>query len=243
MKQKKNGSSHSLGNRTVVGFICIAVALAICFGIAPLVNRLSDGKTEIVRMIREVPAGHRIEPADIELTEVGSFNLPDSVITKAEDVIGKCAQVNLYCGEYLVPEKLGNDLVNAQSILESLDADHKAISVTIGSFALGLSGKLETGDIVSVIVYDDVKEETFTPKQLNYVKVITSTTTNGVDKADVDDNSQPVTVTLLVNDEQAELLAYYEKHGDMHIVLEYRGDPETAQKYLDAQDAVLKGGE
>ena len=53
MKQKKSSGSHPVGNRTVVGIICIVVALAICFGIAPLVNRLSDGKTEIVRLIKE----------------------------------------------------------------------------------------------------------------------------------------------------------------------------------------------
>ena len=81
----------------------------------------------------------------------------------------------------------------------------------------------------------------FTPSELTYVKVITTTTANGVDKADIEDTSQPVTVTLLVNKEQAEVLAYYEQHGDMHIVLEYRGDAETAQKYLDAQNQVFGG--
>ena len=57
----------------------------------------------------------------------------------------------------------------------------------------------------------------------------------------MEDKSQPVTVTLLVNNEQAELLAFYEKVADMHIVLEYRGDSETAQKYLDAQNKVFGG--
>ena len=117
----------------------------------------------------------------------------------------------------------------------------KAISITIGSYALGFSGKLETGDIVSILVYDEEEDEMFTPSELTYVKVITTTTANGVDKADIEDTSQPVTVTLLVNAEQAEVLAYYEMHGDMHIVLEYRGDSETAQKYLDAQNKVFGG--
>ena len=81
----------------------------------------------------------------------------------------------------------------------------------------------------------------FTPSELTYVKVITTTNANGVDKADIEDTSQPVTVTLLVNSAQAEVLAYYEQNGDMHIVLEYRGDSETAQKYLDAQNKVFGG--
>ena len=43
-------------------------------------------------------------------------------------------------------------------MLESLDENHKAISITIGSFALGFSGKLETGDIVGILVYDQVAQ-------------------------------------------------------------------------------------
>ena len=152
MKQKKSGGSHPVGNRTVVGIICIVVALAICFGIAPLVNRLSDGKTEIVRIIKDVPAGATIKEADIEVVEVGSYNLPASVITDKNAVVGKCALVNLSVGEYILPTKVGDDLNNAQSILESLGSDQKAISISIASFALGFSGKLETGDIISVLV-------------------------------------------------------------------------------------------
>ena len=140
MKQKKSSGSHPVGNRTVVGIICIVVALAICFGIAPLVNRLSDGKTEIVRLIKDVPAGATINETDIEVVEVGSYNLPSNVITDKTQVVGKCALVNLSVGDYVLPSKVGDDLNNAQSILESLDSKHKAISITIGSFALGLSG-------------------------------------------------------------------------------------------------------
>lgn len=241
MKQKKSSGSHPVGNRTVVGIICIVVALAICFGIAPLVNRLSDGKTEIVRLIKDVPAGATIAESDIEVVEVGSYNLPSAVIKDKNAVIGKCALVNLSAGEYILPTKIANDINNTQSILESLDTEHKAISISIGSFALGFSGKLETGDIVSILVYDDEEDKMFTPTELTYVKVITTTTSNGIDKENIEDTSQPVTVTLLVNAKQAEVLAYYEQHGDMHIVLEYRGDAETARKYLDAQNKVFGG--
>ena len=241
MKQKKAHASHPLGNRTVIGIICIAVALAVCFGIAPVVNRLSDGKTKIVRMAQDVPVGATITDADIEVVEVGSYNLPAGVIKDKAQVIGKCALSSLSKGDYLFSQKIGADENNAKKMLSSLDSGHKAISITIGSFALGFSGKLEAGDIIGILVYDQTENRSYAPKELTYVKVITTTTASGVDKADVEDKSQPVTVTLLVNDEQAELLAFYEKVADMHIVLEYRGDSETAQKYLDRQEAAFGG--
>ena len=137
MKQKKAHASHPVGNRTVIGIICIVVALAICFGIAPLVNRLSDGKTKIVRLTRDISAGATITEADIEVVDVGSYNLPTGVIRDKAQVVGKCALSSLSKGDYLFPSKIGNDTNNSGRMLESLDENHKAISITIGSFALG----------------------------------------------------------------------------------------------------------
>ena len=242
MNNKKKSGTNKLGNRTVIGIICIIVALAVCFGVAPIVNTLSDGKTEIVRVIADIPVGKQISEEDIEVVEVGNYNLPSEVIKSKEEVVGKYAIYYLSSGDYVLPDKITDDIDNSETLLATLPSDKKAISVSIGSFALGFSGKLQTGDIVGILVYDDEEKTSFTPKELTYVKVITTTTSDGIDKADVEDKSQPVTVTLLVSKKQAELLAYYEKEGDMHIVLEYRGDKNTAQAYLDVQDEILERG-
>ena len=244
MKQKNNSpsiGSKMLGNRTVIGIICIVAALAICFGVTPLVNKSASDTTEIVRVKNTVPKGSIITANAIEMVEVGSYNLPKGVYTSKEDVIGKCAKGDLFAGEYLLPDKLTTDAYSATDILGDLDGEQKVISITIGSFAQGVSGKLETGDIISVIVYNSKENETFTPDELRYVRVVTSTTSKGIDKVDVTDNSQPVTVTLLVNKEQAELLAKYEKTASMHFTLEYRGDEAIAEKYLDEQAAYFEG--
>ena len=214
-----------------------------CFGIAPMVSRVSSGKTEVVRVKQTVVKGGLITENDVETVSVGSFNLPDGIIKDKSAVVGKYATVDLYVGDYLLPGKLASDVNTATDILGSLGGNKKAISISIGSFALGLSGKLETGDIISVIVYASKDPMAFTPPELQYLKVITSTTSQGVDKADISDSTQPVTVTLLVNQAQAELLAQYEKTASMHFALEYRGDTASAQKYLDAQEAYFASEE
>lgn len=237
MKHKKKSiGAKTVGNRTIIGIICIVAALAICFGVAPMVNRISDGKTEIVRITGYILQGSRISENDIEVVKVGSHNLPANVMTDKAQVVGKYATTDLYAGDYLFSEKITSDGNQAADILGTLDGGKKAISVTINSFSQGLSGKLESGDIISAIVYSAKDGFAFTPPELQYVKVITSTTSQGVDKADIADGTQPVTVTLLVNQAQAELLAQYEKSASMHFALEYRGSMETAQKYLDAQN-------
>lgn len=100
-KENKGTGSHGIGNRTVIGIICIVSALLICFGVAPVVNRISDGKVAIVRVIRQVEAGAVIGADDVAVVEVGRHNLPEGIVTKTEDVIGKCAKSDLYAGDYI----------------------------------------------------------------------------------------------------------------------------------------------
>lgn len=47
-------------NRTVIGVICILLALVICFGITPLFNRGISQKAEIVRVTKDIHAGELI---------------------------------------------------------------------------------------------------------------------------------------------------------------------------------------
>ena len=243
-KKQKSIGGKALSNRTVIGIICLAVALIMCFGIAPMVNTISNGRTTVVRMVNTLSQGSYITSHDIEVVEVGSHNLPNGVLTKAEEVVGTYCTTDLYKGDYLFSQKITTDQKSATDILGGLDGNKKVISVTIDSFAQGLSGKLETGDIVSVIVYDSKKGDVYTPPELNYLRVVTSTTSKGIDKADVTDSTQPVTVTFVTNKEQAELLALLEQTATMHFALEYRGDAATAQKYLDVQAAHFgKAGE
>ena len=238
-KKPKSIGGKAMGNRTVIGIICLAVALIMCFGIAPLVNTISNGRATVVRMINTLPQGSYITSHDIEVVEVGSHNLPAGVLTKAEEVVGTYCTTDLYKGDYLFSQKITTDQKSATDILGGLDGDKKVISVTIDSFAQGLSGKLETGDIVSVIVYNSKEGRAYTPPELHYLRVVTSTTSKGIDKADVTDNTQPVTVTFVTNKEQAELLALLEQTASIHFALEYRGDAATAQKYLDEQAAFF----
>ena len=144
--------TRKIGNRTLIGILSIVVALLICFGVAPVINRVADSKTEIVRVKTMIPKGTCINESDLETVTVGAYNLPENVIRKKADAVGKYATGDLYAGDWILPGNLTPAPDSATDILDSLGNDRKAMSVTIGSFAQGLSGKLETGDIISVIV-------------------------------------------------------------------------------------------
>ena len=232
-------------NRTIIGIVCIVLALVVTFAVAPLVNRMAESRVNIVRMTKDVVRGHQISENDVEVVKVGGYNLPADIILKKENVVGRFATTDLKAGDYLLPSKLTNTSDKANDVFRTLDGTKQAISITIQTFAGGLSGKLQNGDIVQLIVYRNSTAKTIIPEALTYVKVITTTTAEGADKDELTVNEDgtyelPSTVTLLVNQAQAKLLVEYENSGRIHADLVYRGDEATAQKFLDAQDDYFK---
>ena len=231
-------------NRTVIGVLCILLALIICFGVTPLFSRSASEKTEIVRVTKDIKEGDEITAEMVQTVEVGAYNLPQNLMTDKKEVIGKYATADLAAGDYILSSKLSAVPAAENAYLYNLDGTKQAISVTIKSFATGLSGKLESGDIVTVIVADyQGKGETAIPPELQYVEVISVTASSGYDANTgevVDDKELPSTVTLLVTTEQAKVLAELEQDSELHLALVYRGTPENAAKFIAAQDALIE---
>lgn len=238
-------------NRTVLGILCIVLSLFICFVLTPLFNQSVSQKASIVRVVRDIKSGDQITGNMVQSVEVGGYNLPESVIRQSENVVGKYAKADFFSGDYILPAKLSDIPASENAYLYSLDGKKQAISVSIKNFAGGLSGKLISGDIVSVIAPDYKKQgSTVIPPELTYVEVIAVTASSGYDthteqtsgnKVQEEDEKQlPATVTLLVSPEQAETLAELESEGKLHLSLVYRGSKETAAKFTVIQDKVLE---
>ena len=237
-----------LKNRTVLGVICIALALIICFAITPLFNASKSSTMKIVRIKNDLKIGQEITSKDIEVVEVGAYNMPSEVVQKSEDVVGKYAASEMIKGEYVLAAKISDSPASENAYLYNLTGEKRAISITIPSFAGGLSGKLISGDIVSVIAVDyKEKGETVVPEELQYVEVIAVTDKKGNDDETVtvkpdgkEETELPETVTLLVTPEQANILAELEAEGEIHVALVYRGTAENAQKFISAQEKFLE---
>ena len=142
-------------NRTIIGIVCIVLALVVTFAVAPLVNKLSDSRTDIVRLKSDIVQGHMIQESDIEIVTVGSTGLPANIITKKEVVVGKFAACDLKANTDLLQSMISDKSDSADDVFHTLDGSKQAISITIRSFAGGLSGKLENGDIVSLVVFEN----------------------------------------------------------------------------------------
>lgn len=231
-------------NRTAIGIVCIILAVAITFVVSPMVINVSDKKTETVRFTTNVTHGTKIKETDVEVVKISNSALPDKVVKNKTEIVGKYATADLFKGDIATENKITDNANTASDVMASLKGNKVVMSITINSFAGGLSGKLQNGDVVSICVTDK-DNKTEIPAELKYVKVITTTTSGGIDENDVVENEDgsfdlPTTITVLVSVEQARILANYEKNAAMHIVLVYRGDDVSAEKFLKAQDAYLE---
>ena len=234
-------------NRAVIGVICIVLSLLICFGVTPLFNRAISEKTEIVRVVREIRAGEEIRVDQVTAVEVGAYNLSETVVRNTETVVGKYATADLFPGDFILTSKITEEPAAENTYLYSLNGEKQAISVTVRSFADGLSGKLQSGDIVSVIAPDYKKQGvTVIPTELRYVEVVAVTADSGSDTntgeqaEEGEDRELPDTVTLLATPEQSLVLAELEAEGEIHLSLVYRGEQDNAQEFLTAQEKVLE---
>ena len=236
-----------LKNRTVIGVICIVLFLIICFVVTPLFQKTMSEKKEIVRVVKPIRSGEEITADMVKTVEVGSYNLPEDVVKQLDTVIGAFASADLAPGDYILASKIAEEPAAENAYLYHLTGEKQAISVTVKAFANGLSGKLKSGDIVSVIAPDYKKQGmTVIPAELQYVEVIAVTANSGYDANTGEeleegaDRELPGTVTLLVTPEQSKVLAELEADGKLHLSLVYRGDAASAGQFIEAQEQVLE---
>ena len=235
-----------LKNRIILGLICIVVSLLICFGITPMFNDALKSKVTLVRVTKEIRTGEQITDKMVTSVEAVGYNLPSNVIYKIEEVVGKYANADLYKGDYILKSKLSDTPMLRNAYLNKLNGENRAISVSIKSFASGLSGKLEAGDIVSLIAADvGSQRETLVYPELQYVEIIATTGSSGSDqnvqeRGNGEEEELASTITVLASPEQSRLLAELEQTGKLHAALVFRGESTQAQKFLDEQASVLK---
>lgn len=233
-------------NRTVLGITCIAVALILCFVISPMISNTGEKTITVVRVTADMKSGDEITKEMVTEMKMSSTNQPEGIVSSDDDVIGKFAAVDMMKGDNILKSKVSDTPYAENTYLAGLNGTNRAISVTLKSFATGLSGKLKSGDIVSIIAPDYQKTGmTIIPPELQFVEVIAATNKSGadVDETAKNENDLPSTVTLLVSEKQAILLADLEKSGTLHMSLVYRGNRKKAEEFLKAQEDLNSNAE
>lgn len=235
-----------LKNRSVLGAICIFLSLVISFVLAPMISSSSAKTISVVVANKDINMGEQLTQENLKVIEMGAYNLSSNAVTTMDAVIGNYATMDMLSGDIILKNKIADNPISGNSILYNLDGTKQAMSVSIKNFANGLSGKLMAGDIVTVVSPNyKGKSTTEILPELQYLEVIAVTAQNGYDTNPnyvnrEEDKDLAATVTLLVDRNQAKLLAELEKDGVIHLALAYRGESEQADVFLKQQDEVLK---
>lgn len=133
----------------------MVLAVALTFIVSPLVTRLSMDTVEVPRLSADVQRGAKIGEANIETVKVKKDTLPGGVITDKNLIVGRYAASTLYSGDYVTKEKISIKANSSDDVIASFNGSKFAMSFTIDSFAAGLSGKLQNGDIISLVVKNE----------------------------------------------------------------------------------------
>lgn len=236
-----------MNNRFIYGIFSIILAAIIAFIAIPAVTSKTSSTCEIVRMKTFVSRGNPITADDLELVEVGEYNMPGNVARTMDDVIGTFAAADLYPGDYILSDKVSIEPLSSDMTLNAIPDGKVAISITTQTLATALSDKLQSGDIIRLYHYDDqnVLEPVTDIPELRFLKVLSVTDEDGLDvdyttpPEEDEEKQQTATITVLASPEQAMLLTRYENEGTLHVALISRGNDSLADELLERQDEIL----
>jgi len=232
-----------LNNRFLFGIVSIALAAVIAFVALPTIARQTNGKTEIVRIVNPVQRGRVITARDIEVVEVGAYNLPANIARTEDDVVGKYAAADLAAGDYILSSKVSFTPISSDIQLSSIPSGRVVISLTVKSLASGLSDKLQTGDVVRIYHF---LNGAYDIPELQFVRILSVTDSKGVNvdysaelPAD-EEKRQSATITILATPEQARIITALENDGLAHVALICRDNEPLAEELLALQDAIIQ---
>lgn len=99
-------------------------------------------QTQALVALGELPAGHVLVDADIELKSIPEDLLPEDYLSDPALAVGQALRVDRSAGDVLAASQLGAELV-------LLQPNERAIAITVHDSS-GLGGLLKTGDLVGV---------------------------------------------------------------------------------------------
>ena len=239
-------------NHALIGIISIIIGLLTVFVLTPLYGGILEKQEEVVKVKEKITEGELITADKLETVNVGAYGLSPDVIKSIDGITGKYAKTDFYKGSYITGEGLSDVALEEDTYLNDIPEDKYAISITVQSFAAGLSSKLLKGDIVTIITKKGEGDEAVTeiPRELTYVEVLSTTEEDGEDKEnngkevkkedDTKAKKKLATITLLVNSLQAEELASFENQRGIHVALKCRNNEKLKKELLDEQDKIFK---
>lgn len=222
-------------NKLFIGAMCLLLAGALAFGLLPRLYGAQSGTTEIVKLRQIAEYGTVITEDMLTVAEVGSYGLPNTVVTDKSEIVGLVAGDIIYAGEYLWRERfMTQDAFKKNETQNSygLSKGTYLLTIALPSESSGLAGILRSGNTVDVYGYTDESGSAVASVTLTAVCVYKVLNSKLVSLDDLDDelaanpdadpadyDLAPAYVVFTVNEQQAKVLIGLEKDEALHLTL------------------------
>lgn len=213
--------------KLTIGIILIGFAFLISFVFVPFFVANEKKAVSAYFANTTILSGETIKPENVVAKKVYLKNMPKDLVL-SKDVIGKTVAHTVFAGDLIRRNNIRDKKSDAFFTIDSLNGRNGVISVSFKELADCLDGDIKTGDIISII---SVENKMIVP-ELKYVYVFTGAHELSAERNDMN-------IKLLVSSKQAEAITRAEKSGGIKAVLVYRGDMNTANKFLDKQNKFL----
>ncbi|HYJ46404.1 MAG TPA: Flp pilus assembly protein CpaB [Pyrinomonadaceae bacterium] len=179
----------------------------------------------------DIPLGTKIIPEQVGEVEFPSNSIPDGAFESMDKLVGRVAVVNIAARETITDSKLapaGTDGGLGATIPEG----YRAMTVKVDD-ASGVSGFIQPGALVDVVVVIDPKENSINQDPVSKVVLQNIKVLANAQNIDKPKNEREATtvkaVTLQVTPEQAEKLALAANEGKLQLIMRNSIDQTDTQ--------------
>ena len=145
-----------LRNKFLIGILCIVIGVTVGFVLLPKSQDADINMTKVVRLTQDVAAGTKLEEKMMEITTIPAESVPDGASSALESFLNRYASSQLYEGDILTSAKVRDTLVDP--VAAAAAKGKQLVSVTVPSLSAGVSGTLQPGDVVSIMVTSKVTQ-------------------------------------------------------------------------------------
>lgn len=145
-----------LRNKFLIGILCIVIGVTVGFVLLPKSQDADINMTKVVRLTQDVEAGTKLEEKMLEIATIPAESVPDGVSSAIESFLNRYASSQLYEGDILTSAKVRDTLVDP--VAAAAAKGKQLVSVTVPSLSAGVSGTLQPGDVVSIMVTSKVTQ-------------------------------------------------------------------------------------
>lgn len=150
----------------VLAVVAIAIAILIGFMAYPYITANQQERVQVVAAAIEIPVWSEISEDMVVMKTVFKADAPEGAASSLKDVVGKYAAGDIYAGDYLTSEKMTNTVqVSSTDISGATTKGLKVISMTLPNLASSVSGKIQPGDVVSVMSMETVTQSVSIPSE------------------------------------------------------------------------------